>query len=475
MRDRAGHRCVRCRRLGRTHRLPAGDEPHYLIIAQSLVNDRDLQIENNHGRGGDYHAYFWAELQPHPAARGANGQVYSIPAPGLPMLIAPAFAALGYHGVMILLVVVAAMSSGVAWFAAWRVTGDAAASWFGWATVTLSAPFFFHSFAVYPDGVGAAIVLIGVLPLIHDRARERRALLLVGAALAGLPWLHTRFAILAATLTCVIVSRLATTPRALGRVAAFSAFPFLSAAAWFAFFAAIYGVPNPTAPYGGASQFYLNVLGAGVTGLLFDHQFGLLPNAPAYVCALAGLGVMLAGDQRRLGIELLAVTVPYFLAVAMFPMWWGGFSAPGPVSRARHARAVDPSAVWFRDTPTDGAMLGLGAVLLSACVVAAILSSPTAAPRYSTSATDPASMLAISPVVNPTTAPSKLFQHPPSRVMLGVAVWLLRNHRRSVRGQERSSVAWSGQSLAPVLPHCRLRHGRNVALLAHHRRDRRYS
>lgn len=33
--------------------LPSGDEPHYLIITQSLLKDRDLQIENNHARG-DY-------------------------------------------------------------------------------------------------------------------------------------------------------------------------------------------------------------------------------------------------------------------------------------------------------------------------------------------------------------------------------------------------------------------------------------
>src|SRR5205814_4352051 len=37
--------------------LPAGDEPHYLVMAQSLIRDHDLKIENNH-RQGDYHEYF---------------------------------------------------------------------------------------------------------------------------------------------------------------------------------------------------------------------------------------------------------------------------------------------------------------------------------------------------------------------------------------------------------------------------------
>ena len=217
-------------------RLPAGDEPHYLIISQSLVNDHDLQIANNHSQG-DYHAYSVAELKPHSVARGVNGQVYSIHAPGLPMSDRAGVRCVRISRREEMLVVSRRCRADWRGFAAWRVTGHAAASWFGWATVILSAPFFFHSFAVYPDGVGAAIVLIGTLPLVDERARERRALLLIGVALAVLPWLHTRFAILAASLTFVIVARIVTAPRALGRVTAFAAVPILSAAAWFVFFA----------------------------------------------------------------------------------------------------------------------------------------------------------------------------------------------------------------------------------------------
>ncbi|WP_410960367.1 hypothetical protein, partial [Salmonella sp. SAL4431] len=37
-------------RLTGTVLFPAGDEPHYLVIAQSLWRDGDLKIENNHQR-----------------------------------------------------------------------------------------------------------------------------------------------------------------------------------------------------------------------------------------------------------------------------------------------------------------------------------------------------------------------------------------------------------------------------------------
>jgi hypothetical protein len=71
--------------------LPDGDEPHYVVITQSLLYDRDLKIENNH-RGGDYRAYVGRELKPDYLRRGLDGEIYSIHAPGLAAVALPAFA-----------------------------------------------------------------------------------------------------------------------------------------------------------------------------------------------------------------------------------------------------------------------------------------------------------------------------------------------------------------------------------------------
>jgi hypothetical protein len=83
-------------------RLPTGDEPHYLIIAQSLLKDHDLKIENNHRRG-DYHDYYADDLRPDYLQRGINGEIYSVHAPGLPVVIAPVLALFGYPGVLVFL------------------------------------------------------------------------------------------------------------------------------------------------------------------------------------------------------------------------------------------------------------------------------------------------------------------------------------------------------------------------------------
>ena len=144
--------------------LPTGDEPHYLVIAQSLVKDHDLQIENNHRRG-DYHDYYGGDLKPDYLRRGQNGEIYSVHAPGLSVLVAPVLAVFGYPGVLAFLGLVSACATALTWTATWRITSDAAASWFGWAAVALSAPFVFQSFVVYPDAPGAALVMVGVLVL----------------------------------------------------------------------------------------------------------------------------------------------------------------------------------------------------------------------------------------------------------------------------------------------------------------------
>jgi hypothetical protein len=325
--------------------VPGGDEPHYLVITQSLLLDGDLKIENNHTRG-DYQVYYAGRLAPHYVRRGANGEIYSIHAPGVSALVAPAFAIGGYRGAVLFLLVIAACGSALAWHVAWLASGQQSAAWFGWAAVTLSATTIFHSFAVYPDAVGGVIALTGVWALLRadDERRTGEARVwpwfLHGAALACLPWLHSRFALLAGSLGALVLLRLSSTKNPAGKAVAFLSIPAVSAISWMGFFVAIYGVADPSAPYGTGRDFSIAFIPGGLTGLLFDQRFGLLANAPVLAVGVAGLVMMLRMPKtsepplspgradRRLAIELLFVMVPYLLTATSYAMWWAGSSAP---------------------------------------------------------------------------------------------------------------------------------------------------
>lgn len=339
---------------------PGGDEPHYLLITQSLLNDSDLKIENNY-RERQYESYFReGPLRPDFVKYGANGEIYSIHAPGLPVLVAPAFAIGGYPGVKLFLLLVSALNAALVWWLGYRVSGSAAAAWFGWAAVSLSTTSVFHASTVFPDGPGGLLVLTGVWALVRldtraETAPATRSLAWHGAALALLPWLHSRFALLAGVLGALIVVRVLQRfdrPSAVRRVAAFAIVPALSAAAWFGFFYAIYGTADPRAPYGGATDGRWDYVTSGLGGLFFDQQFGLLPYAPVLLPALIALVIMLrAPSTRRLSFEILLTLAPYLLSITHFRMWWAGRSAPARFfTPVLFTLAVPAALLWRRTT-----------------------------------------------------------------------------------------------------------------------------
>ncbi len=318
-------------RLAGTVIFPAGDEPHYLVMAQSLWRDGDLKIENNHDRG-DYREYFDHDLKADYLTRGTDREIYSIHPIGLPVLMAPVYALGGYFGVVVALILIASIAAAIAWRFAADSTSAVGAAMFAWASIALTTPFLYNTFTVYPEIAAALAVIVAFTRAVQPDAWPRGPArwLLVGLACATLPWLSTKYAPMSAALVLIALVRAG--PLRAPLAGAAIVLPYAaSLAAWFSYFYRVWGTPLPSAPYGDLVQTSLSNTVFGAPGLLFDQEYGVLAYAPIYILAASGLvGMWRAGaEMRRRAIETVVVFGALLMTVGAFRIWWGGTASPG--------------------------------------------------------------------------------------------------------------------------------------------------
>ena len=355
--------------LTRTPLFPSGDEPHYLVIAQSLWRDGDLKIENNHRRG-DYREYYESDLAPHYLRRGSDQEIYSIHPIGIAVLLAPVYAAGGYGAVIAGLILMAALALAIAWRWSVATLNAPGAATFAWASIALTAPFLLNSFTVYPE-IGAALCVIFAFVWTLPRADVRPGLarwIVAGAVIAALPWLSTKYAPMSAALLLVAIFRIRE-PAALFRNAkawVMVAIYALSLTAWFAFFYTYWGTPLPMAPYGSMVQTSPWNLRAGAPGLLFDQEYGIVALAPVYILAFTGLFGMWrsGGPLRRQAIEITLIFAALLATVGAFGIWWGGAAAPGRPVVSGLPLLMLPIAVAFRAATAGSALRAAQHLLL---------------------------------------------------------------------------------------------------------------
>jgi hypothetical protein len=295
----------------------SGDEPHYLLMTQSLLREGDLDLRDNFGRG-DFLEYLPAMPAPHYGAPRKDGRPFPAHSVGLPLLLAPVYAVAGrLGGVLFMAICAAALAIESMWLAQRVLGGRSAWPWL----VALGPPVAFYAFHLYTE-IPSALALATVLRLLVSG--PGRAGAAVAALLACfLPWLHVKMAPAAAALGLIACVRLRGSPRGvfLGVAAA-------GALIYAGYFEWVFGSPTPLALYGGGSPRDVIASGAprALAGLLLDRSFGLLGCAPVYLLALAGLSAL----TRRLRDHwpYLLILVAVVLPVLGWRMWWGGQCPP---------------------------------------------------------------------------------------------------------------------------------------------------
>lgn len=302
---------------------PEGDEPHYLMVAESLLRDQDLALEPDYAQRRYLAFYQKGELQPHYRIRGKGGEIYSLHAVGLSLLLLPAYALGGYPAASFFMALLLGLLVHQirALLESWLGEGGPAlpVAWL----VGLSPPLVHYAGLIFSE-VPAALLLALALRLGSEPSRLRGARLLsLAAALAFLPWLNVRHGVLAAL---ALLHALSFRPGA-GAAGIVLGGVSLGAAALAVYHWTLYGFFDPRRVYGSRPELSISQLAEGLPGLLLDQEFGLLVYAPVYALAAAGL-VLLVRRRLSSGVAAAALVASAALLAGSWHMWRGGWNPP---------------------------------------------------------------------------------------------------------------------------------------------------
>ena len=333
---------------------PTGDEPYYLLAADSLVrgegfalDERWSSIASSGYDPGDHLADLPRQSAPSLRAPG-HFPLHDL---GLSVLLALPFAIGGRSLAVACVGVAMAAAVALAHRAGSRLVPPRAAT-AGAILGGLSVPALTYSGQLFPDSVMALATAAGVAALVGA------APLWVGAiGIAALPFLHLRGWPLAIALLLALGWGRTWRDRAL------LVTPLLAVVLGNTLLdLAVYGLPLPhagfllffTARADTSVATYTATAPFGILGLFVDRAFGLLPAAPVALLAFVGAGV---AARRLLVLPLLVI--PYLL-VASAVDWTGALSP-----QARYLAPLVPLLIVFLSLGVAARPWWLAAIVLA--------------------------------------------------------------------------------------------------------------
>jgi hypothetical protein len=307
-----------------------GDEPHYLLITDSLVRDHDLFVYDNYLIDTPVHRAAGLDLsRPVHLSHLHNG--FSIHGIGLPVLLMLPYRVGGPAGCRVFM----AIMSGLIPFLVYRGASPLLSSRKLRAGLAVSLavglPFVAASNQLYPDLVGGMLILYlagTVAAMLREGSHGSvpPSHYAVFVVVAVLPWFHMR--LMAPAVLLLLAYLWATVGRK--RLLAV-ALPVIGVAGSFAMLAAYNRAAfgHARGPYGPES---LSVdprqVGMILLGLHFDEAQGMFMQQPLLLLGLVGLVPLLRRDWR-LGVLIGLVYGSVLVPNAMHLNWYGGYCFGG--------------------------------------------------------------------------------------------------------------------------------------------------
>ncbi len=340
-----------------------GDAPHYLAVSHSLVHDFDLDLTNQYDPATEY-LFYPGEMGGH-ARPGRGGRLYPFHYIGLSVALAPVYfiaeqialalpdplleairwdreracrdllslaLALLYAATAVLTLRVSRMilitpgpSEGVAQGEGREATGRVAQiAVFATALAFATPPLLSISILAFTE-IPAAFLGAWFL---YERLRPGKRPQLQLLALALLPWLHIRYAVISVSGFVWMVARSPSREHGLSeRIGSHLLVPVLSAvllasSGWWMF-----GSLLPVGQFDAGLGLSMGTWGVGLVGLFLDRHFGLLAVAPFWLLALAGARSVFRSHAGYVGFAVISLIGTWLIA-AVNTMWWGGYCPP---------------------------------------------------------------------------------------------------------------------------------------------------
>jgi len=306
--------------------LPFGDQVFYLMSADRVAHGSlDATIDPT-----SFRSLVGVDPAPVDAATHVAGALAGprlVQGYALPALLAPGWMLAGQLGATIVVAIFAAWAAMQTWLLLGETIADRRAAGITWALMAFCAPLALAAVHVYPNAIGAALVVTGYRCAFT--ARHRRAAL-AGALLGATAFLNPRDGLVLVALAPFVL-RWQSRDRIRAIVGAGA---LVLAAAVVSL--VTFGVPLPYAGYlfGTAAAQTIQAeptwtfrFWIGLPAILFDRVFGIAGTAPWMLVAALGAAQALRVERARL-LPAAVAAVASVVLLSFFRLWEGGYAPP---------------------------------------------------------------------------------------------------------------------------------------------------
>ncbi|MCB4756664.1 MAG: hypothetical protein LHV69_06480 [Elusimicrobia bacterium] len=336
----------------KTHRsyIGQGDEPHYIVIAESLTLDRDLELSNN------YRSPWLKDFDPndHHSVKTPDGRERPFHSIGLPILGIPIYAfAHGYLNLTARLfgpttkdkrwiftknmfsfsmMLLGAFFSILLFRFFQDVTGRSKLAWIMALLFSLAPPLLSYSLVFFTELPTAVLITFLMWKLY-----KKEPFNVIHAALIGyLPWLHTRNYLIAIAFLLIFWIQEGVKGKRINffkRLGGLCRVPTLIVfVLWGGILLAnvhLWGGLSPTAAWKGIpfKPFDPAYLPISLPALFFDRSQGLFVFAPLYLFFICGYALLYKRNPE-FARHIVIIIACYTITFAGYKQWWGGWSPP---------------------------------------------------------------------------------------------------------------------------------------------------